>query len=157
MLFVGVDASKEEGGAVLEQIGADGRRHPCRFESTIWSKQESAWHSTKLECKAVVWALKKFRTWLYGQHFTIETDAQTLIAQLNRSSAEVPGAIMNRWLGAILMWDFEIKHVPRKKNVVADALSRYPKPKGWEAPKEPEDDVEEFIENLIANVETGTP
>jgi hypothetical protein len=157
MLFVGVDASKEGGGAVLEQMGADGRRHPCRFESTMWSKQESTWHSTKLECKAVVWALKKFRTWLYGQHFTIETDAQTLIAQLNRSSAEVPGAIMNRWLGAILMWDFEIKHVPGKKNVVADALSRYPKPKGWEAPDKPEDDVEEFIENLIANVESGKP
>jgi hypothetical protein len=30
---------------------------------------------------------------------------------------------MNRWLGAILMWDFKIKHVPGKKNVVADALS----------------------------------
>jgi hypothetical protein len=154
MLFVGVDASKEGGGAVLEQIGADGKRHPCRFESTMWSKAESNWHSTKLECKAVVWALKCFRIWLYGQHFTIETDAQTLIAQLNRSSAEVPGAIMNRWLGAILMWDFEIKHVPGKKNVVADALSRYPKPEGWTAPEETEDDVEEFIENLIANMET---
>jgi hypothetical protein len=33
---------------------------------------------------------------------------------------------------------------------------RYLKPKGWEAPKELEDDVKEFIENLIANVETRT-
>jgi hypothetical protein len=155
-LFVGVDASKEGGGAVLEQIGRDGRRHPCRFASTLWSAAEGKWHSTKLECKAVVWALAEFRTWLYGQHFIIETDAQTLIAQLNRSSAEVPGAVVNRWLGAILMWDFEIKHVPGKKNVVADALSRYPKPEGWMAPEEPEDDVEDFIEHLIANMETGT-
>jgi hypothetical protein len=157
MMFVGVDASKEGGGAVLEQIGRDGKRHPCRFESTIWSKAESAWHSTKLECKAVVWALKKFRIWLYGQRFTIETDAQTLIAQLNRSSAELPGSVMNRWLAAILMWDFEIKHVPGKRNVVADALSRYPKPDNWEQPEEAEDDVEEFIEHLIANVQSGTP
>jgi hypothetical protein len=157
MIFVGVDASKEGGGAVLEQIGRDGKRHPCRFESTLWSKTESTWHSTKLECKAVVWALKRFRVWLYGQHFTIETDAQTLIAQLNRSSAEVPGAIMNRWLGAILMWDFEIKHVPGKINVVADALSRYPKPDDWKSPEEPEDDIEDFIEGLIANVQSGTP
>jgi hypothetical protein len=54
------------------------------------------------------------------------------------------------------MWNFEIKHVSGKKNIVANALLRYLKPKGWEAPKELEDDVEEFIENLIANVETGT-
>jgi hypothetical protein len=154
-LFVGVDASGEGGGAVLEQIGEDGRRHPCRFASTMWSAAEGKWHSTKLECKAVVWALSEFRSWLYGQHFVIETDAQTLIAQLNRSSAEVPGAVVNRWLGAILMWDFEIKHVPGKKNVVADALSRYPKPDGWTAPEEPEDDVEDFIEHLIANMEAG--
>jgi hypothetical protein len=123
MFFVGVDALKEGGGAVLEQIGMDGRRYLCQFESTMWSKQESTWHSMKLECKAVVWALKCFWVWLYGQRFTIETDAQTLIAQLNQSSAEVLGAVMNRWLAAILMWDFEIKHVPGKKNVVADALS----------------------------------
>jgi hypothetical protein len=54
------------------------------------------------------------------------------------------------------MWDFKIKHVPGKKNIVANALLRYLKPKGWEAPKEPEDDVKEFIENLIANVKTRT-
>jgi hypothetical protein len=35
MLFVGVDASKEEGSAILEQIGADGQQHPYRFKSTM--------------------------------------------------------------------------------------------------------------------------
>jgi hypothetical protein len=64
---------------------------------------------------------------------------------------------MNRWLGAILMWDFEIKHVSGKKNVIADALSRYPKPKEWKALDKPEDDVKEFIKNLIANVKSGKP
>lgn len=155
-IFLSVDASHEGAGACLEQIGPDGKRHPCRFESTLWSKAESNWHSTKLECKAVVWALKKFRMWLYGVHFIIETDAQTLIAQLNRSSSDLPGSVMNRWLAAILLWDFEIRHVPGKKNVVADALSRYPKPEGWEQPDSPESDIEEFIDNLVLTTEVTT-
>jgi hypothetical protein len=156
-IFLMVDASKDAGGAVIEQLRDDGKRHPVRFESTLWSERESKWHSTKLECKAVLWALKKFRTYLYGVHFTIETDAATLIAQLNRSSTDMMGSVMNRWISTILLWDFDIKHVPGKKNVVADALSRYPLPDGFRLPEEPEEDLEEFIEHMIGNMETTSP
>ncbi|KAH7069662.1 hypothetical protein BKA63DRAFT_372293, partial [Paraphoma chrysanthemicola] len=64
---------------------------------------------------------------------------------------------ISRWIAAILAWDFEIKHVPGKRNAVADALSRYPKPEGWTAPDEPEEDIEEFVESLIANMESPSP
>ena len=43
------------------------------------------------------------------------------------------------------MWEFDIVHIPGKKNVVADALLRRPEPEGWEPPEEPEEDVEDFI------------
>lgn len=129
-IYLGVDASNVGGGAHLEQIGADGCRHTIRFDSTLWSESESRQHSTKLECKALVWALKAFQGYLYGHHFTVETDAKVLIAQLNRSSADLPGSVMNRWLATILQWDFDIVHVPGKKNVIPDALSRYPQPEG---------------------------
>ena len=79
-IFVCVDASKEGAGACLEQVRANRKRHLCRFKSTIQSKAKSAQHLTKLKCKAVVQALKKFCIQLYSVHFIIKTDAQTLIA-----------------------------------------------------------------------------
>lgn len=148
-LILGVDASKQGGGAHLEQVGADGLRHTIRFDSTLWSESESRQHSTKLECKALVWALKAFQTYLYGHHFTVETDAKVLIAQLNRSASDLPGSVMNRWLATILQWDFDIVHVPGKKNVIPDALSRMPQPEGWVPPAEDEDDLDPFIDKLL--------
>ncbi|KAI1507933.1 Integrase core domain containing protein [Pyrenophora tritici-repentis] len=153
LLIVGVDASVRGAGAHLEQVGPDGRRHTIRFESTLWSEAESKLHSTKLECKTLVWALKVFQVHLYGHPFRVETDAKVLIAQLNRSSPDLPGSVMNRWLATILQWEFEIVHVPGKKNVIPDALSRYPQPEGWTPPKEDEDDLEPFIDRVLNRYE----
>ncbi|KAG9381473.1 hypothetical protein A1F94_007127, partial [Pyrenophora tritici-repentis] len=38
---------------------------------------------------------------------------------------------------------------PGKKNVIPDALSRYPQPEGWTPPKEDEDDLEPFIDRVL--------
>ena len=39
-------------------------------------------------------ALKKFRPWIYGVHFIVETDARTLVNQLNRSASDLPRALI---------------------------------------------------------------
>ena len=53
------------------------------------------------------------------------------------------------------MQDFEIKHVLGKKNVIVDALSRYPKLDSQVYLDKPKDDLEEFIKNLIVNIDSG--
>jgi hypothetical protein len=50
------------------------------------------------------------------------------------------------------MWEFEVRHVEGKKNVVADALSRKPEEPGWKPPKELEDDVEDFIDKQLGAI-----
>ena len=118
---------------------------PYRFKSGIWSKGEYKYDSGKLKCRALLYALKKLRVWLYGARFTVETDANTLVAQLNRSATDLPGSLITRWLAWIQLWDFDVRHVPGKKNSAADGLSRRPAQEG-ELRDKPEEDPEDFID-----------
>lgn len=152
-IILAVDGSKKGWGAVIMQLDPNGHRHPVRFESGVWSTTERNWDSSKHECKALLLALKKFRSYIYGVNFQVETDAKTLIAQLQRSATDLPGALITRWLALLNMWEFDIVHVAGKKNVVADALSRMPEPDGWEPPDEPEEDVEDFIDAHLNTVQ----
>jgi hypothetical protein len=152
-----VDGSKQGWGAVMHQEDPKGHWRPVRFESGVWSQLEWNWDSGKHECKALLLALKKFCPWLYGVHFIVETDAWTLVDQLNCTASDLLGALVTRWLALLNMWEFEIRHVAGKKNVVADALSRRPQALGWSPPEEPEDDVEDFIDRHLGAMTLEVP
>ena len=53
----------------------------------------------------------------------LETDASVLVAQLNRSATDLPGALVTRWIAYIRLFDFEVRHVPRTKHTAANGLS----------------------------------
>jgi len=103
---------------------SDGRIQPARYESGIWSTVEKKYDTVKLECHGLLKALKKFRFWLYGRYFTLETDVLTLVWLLNQPPNDLPNAMMTRWLTYIRLFDFDIKHISETKNGGADALSR---------------------------------
>jgi hypothetical protein len=56
-------------GTVLSQQQEDGRLHPARYESGIWSDVERKYDAFKLECRRLLNSLKKFRFWLFGRYF----------------------------------------------------------------------------------------
>ena len=94
---------------------------PIRFDSIPFTSVESRYSQPKLELAGVFKAIKKFRQYLYGTHFTLEIDARSLIQMIN--NPELPNAAMTRWVGYIKMFDFEIRHVPGKEHVIPDTLS----------------------------------
>ena len=146
LIILAFDASLQGWGAVLMQLERDSkRRHPARYESGLWSKAESQYDAGKRECRALLKALKKFKTWLYGVTFVVETDAMTLAAQLNRSATDLPGALVTQWLAWIRLFDFEVRHVPGAKNIVADALSRRPPNESDLKEAENEEDIDEWV------------
>ena len=144
ILIIAVDASLKGWGGVMMQE-RDGVRRIARYESGVWSSAEAAYDAGKLECRAVLKAFKKFRHWLYGVHFILETDANTLVAQLNRPASDLPGALVTRWLTWIRLFDFEVKHVPGTKNGAADGLSRRPATEEELCEQALERDIDDFI------------
>lgn len=149
-----VDAGPDGWGAVLmqERVGTNGKvkRHPARYESGIWDGAERNYDQLKRECRGLLKALKKFRFWLYGVHFYVETDAKVLVAQLNRSVTDLPGAIVTQWMAWMRIFDFEIKHIDGAKNQAADALSRRPITDEDLEERENEEDIDEWIDAQIS-------
>ena len=146
------DASTIGWGGVLAQYQEDGL-HPARFESGIWSDAEKKYDAVRLECRGLLKLLKKFRFWVYGRHFFIQTDSRTLVWILNQPPNDLPNAMMTRWLSYIRLFDFDVEHINGKKNGAADGLSRRGLGPGEE--KE-EEDPDDFFEHKVGNISAGT-
>jgi hypothetical protein len=124
-----------------------------RFDSGIWSEAEKKYDAVKLECRGLLKALKKFRFWLFGRHFLVETDAQTLVWLLNQPPNDLPNAMTTRWLTYIRLFDFDVRHVPGNKNGAADALSR----RGAASTDSDDDDVDDYFDAKLYNITARPP
>ena len=64
--FLATDASGIGLGAVLLQVQEDGSIRPIAYASRTLQKHECNYEATELEALGVVWAIKHFRSYLYG-------------------------------------------------------------------------------------------
>ena len=94
-------------------------------------------------------ALRKVRYWLYGVQFVLETDANVLVAQLNRSATNLLSALVTRWIAYIRLFDFVVRHVPKNKHTAADGLSRRPRTESDDIDEENKVDIDDFIDAEI--------
>ena len=77
------DATGSGLGAVLAQPQPDGTVHPITYASRSLQRHEKNYGITELEALGVVWAVKRFRPYLYGHKCTVYTDHQALKSLLN--------------------------------------------------------------------------
>ncbi|GFS95712.1 retrovirus-related Pol polyprotein from transposon gypsy [Trichonephila clavipes] len=117
------DACKLGLGAVLLQQGEDGRSHPIHYMSKKTFIQEEKLCSYKLEVLAVIEALKKFRNYLMGRKFRIQTDCAAFAKTLDKKELTPK---ISRWSIFLTDFDHEIVHHPAKQMQHVDALSRHP-------------------------------
>ncbi|GFY30485.1 transposon Tf2-6 polyprotein [Trichonephila clavipes] len=117
------DAWKLGLGAVLLQQGEDGRFYPIHYMSKKTSIQEEKLCSYELEVLAVIEALKKFRNYLLGRKFRIQTDCAAFAKTLDKKELTPK---MARWSIFLTDFDYEVVHRPAKQMQHVDALSRHP-------------------------------
>ncbi|WVZ63320.1 hypothetical protein U9M48_012961 [Paspalum notatum var. saurae] len=110
------DASRDGLGCVLMQEGK-----VVAYGSRQLRKHEVNYPTHDLELAAVVYALKIWRHYLFGQRCEIYTDHKSLKYIFTQNELNMH---QRRWLELIKDYDLEIHYHPGKANVVEDALSR---------------------------------
>ena len=118
--YVATDASNYSIGAVLYQVIKNETRY-IGFMARSLSTSEKNYSTTKRELLAVIFALKKFHPFLWGNPFTLYTDHKALTYL---HTQPVANAMMINWLDTILDYNFKIIHRPGIQNILPDALSR---------------------------------
>jgi len=117
------DASLYATGAVLSQLDGNGDRHSCSFISKTFSPAKRNYEIYDRELLAIIRALSEWRHYIQGSAHTtvVHSDHKNLTyfrsaQKLNRRQA--------RWSLNLSEFDLQLIHVPGKKMIVSDALSR---------------------------------
>ena len=90
------------------------------YASRQLKPHEKNYPTHDLELAAIVFALKIWRHYLYGEKCFIYTDHKSLKYLPSQRELNLR---QRRWMELIKDYDCEIDYHPRKANVVADALS----------------------------------
>ena len=115
------DASSLGYGAILLQKQHDQKFHPIAFFSKRATTPESKYHSFELECLSIIYALKRFHTYLHGIKFKIVTDCDSLRLTLSKKDLNPRIA---RWALWLQNYDYTVEHRNSDRMKHVDALSR---------------------------------
>src|SRR5665811_207951 len=115
------DASNTGVGAVLSQVNDSGEEKVVSFASKMLDKAQRNYTTSEKECYAIVYALEKFREYLDGHEFVLQTDNKALIYLDSRKNSNQR---LMRWSWKLQEWSPFIQYIKGRDNVVADFLSR---------------------------------
>ena len=144
--YIICDAGAVGLGAILVQKQKDGSMRPVHYASRSLTPQEKKYSQTEREALGVVWSCEKFHIYIYGKPFVILTDHEPLLILYSKSGKPSPRIL--RWALRLQSYEFEIKHIPGKKNP-ADVLSNNPIEANKENYNESQE-TEKYINTIIA-------
>ena len=99
--------------------------NPVLCTSRKLSLVEQRYSHIEKEFLAIVYALYRFKAFLFGLEFTVLTDNKPLISFFNRKIDDMPIRIQ-RWMLSLQTFTFRLQHVSGRDNQLADYYSRTP-------------------------------
>ena len=140
---VTTDASLVSVGAILEQDFGQGLQ-PVAYESRKLNPAETRYSAYERELLGIVWAIGKWRHYLEGKHFIVQTDHSSLRHLPNQPSVN---RRIWKWVSILQGYDLEIRHIPSKINP-ADALTRQVKGRDDQYAGEVKKQDEDWMQNV---------
>ncbi|UYV65391.1 K02A2.6-like [Cordylochernes scorpioides] len=117
------DASTQGIAGVLKQVHPDGNIYPVQYYSRALRSYERNYTISELECLAIVECVDKFRVYLLGTRFVINSDHHAL--QWLKTIKDPTGRLF-RWSLRLSAYDYEVKYLKGSRQYEADLLSRNP-------------------------------
>ena len=116
---VTTDASEIWVGAILQQNFVYGLQPVC-YESRKLNPAETRYSAYERELLGITWAVGKWRHYLSGRHFIVQTDHDSL---KNLPNQPAVNRRVWKWVQVLQGYDCDIVQIPGKENP-ADCLTR---------------------------------
>lgn len=125
---VACDWSQTAFGAYLYQLcPKTGNQRVIRYASRLCTPVEQKLAPTIGEAACVVWALHKFRSYIFGLPGLVVYTDHAALQYLMNSKSQSNQPKLARWASKLDEYGaFEIRHRPGKENLIPDCLSRNP-------------------------------
>uniref|UniRef100_A0A3Q4G4G1 ribonuclease H n=1 Tax=Neolamprologus brichardi TaxID=32507 RepID=A0A3Q4G4G1_NEOBR len=120
---VSADASSYGLGGVLLQLWEEGWR-PVAYASRSLSPTEQRYAQVEKEALASTWACERFRDFLIGKHFCLETDHKLLVSLLGGQALDLLPPRIQRFRMRLMRYSYTVQYAPGKSLWTADTLSR---------------------------------
>lgn len=114
------DASQFGLGACLMQDGK-----PIAFSSRSLNDAEQRYAQIEKEMLSIVFGCKKFHNYVYGRHFTVESDHKPLVSIMEKPLCAIPSSRLQRLRIKLLPYELKLTYLPGKYMYIADVLSRF--------------------------------
>ena len=109
------------GAVLLHELEGEGRL-PIEYASKKLLRREKNYSVIEKECLDIIWGVEKFRKYLYGVEFLLETDHKHLSYM---QTAKVLNPRIMRWAMKLQPYRFRIIAIRRQEKLGPDYLNRY--------------------------------
>ncbi|XP_011858133.1 PREDICTED: uncharacterized protein K02A2.6-like [Vollenhovia emeryi] len=126
-LIVAADACATGIGGVLQRDSNGNERAVYHMAQSLTDAQRN-YSQLEKEALALVTAVERFRKFIWGRKFILQTDHKPLVALLQTENTKglkaTTAARLKRWALRLLGYDFDIEYIRTQDFGQADALSR---------------------------------